>query len=324
MVSRALVSAVSLVVFTGCSARPDAARSEGASSTTSTPGATIHFGQSGEPTLEGTPTAGGSLKVDYDWHRLLDDHPECVDRSGYEHTRVGVVQLGFKFNDDASRVYYYVSVSGFSASDLSTPYRRDEIPLAGDVHKVALWFSCGPNGRHDVAYDNRGGANYEVDVAAAPRGDEVLRRTVRTIKGNTFDVKLEIGPQQEGPDAMSGGRYWSTYTVTVTYDKVKQYSFGGSDAEAWIGWKTYVAHHGGGNDPAKTTGKLVPLELVTTGSPEDALRYTGTVSFDLGGWLSDTQENLVELEFAFHDQGTHVAADAWDSNGGQNYKVKLF
>src|SRR5205823_4090379 len=116
MKSRTLFSifTLGLVSAAGCSARPDAATITAAATSASVPGATLHFAASGAPTLEGAPIAGGSLKVDYDYHRLLDAHPECIDRSGYERTRVGVVQMGLKLNDDASRVYYYDFVAGFA------------------------------------------------------------------------------------------------------------------------------------------------------------------------------------------------------------------
>jgi hypothetical protein len=320
MNARSLVSPMVLALLAplGCSSAP-APRGAGASQATAVdaPAATIHFAASGEPSIEGALTAGGSVKVDYDYHRLLDAHPECVDRSGFENTPVGAVEMGLKFDDDAGRVHYFDFVSGFSDSDLSHPSTLDTIPLARDVRSLALWFSCGAGARHDVAYDNLGGVNYVFAVAPAATAN-VFSKTVRTAAGNTFDVTVAIGAQQDG-----GGKYWSTYTVTIAYDRVQPHGFGGAAASAWVGRTTYVAHHGGGDDPASTTGQMVPLDVVLSGDPAQAMRYTGQVSFDLGGWESDTEENLVGLEFAFHDDATRDAASAWDSNGGANYKLSF-
>ncbi len=114
----------------------------------------VHFPAAGDRVVEGELSPGGRVRVDYDHHRLLDAHPECIRRTDYG--TIGEVQMGVKIDDDPGQVSYHQFVAGFSTTGYYTVPIRDTIDLPADATKLTLWFSCG-GPFHDWAYDNNQG-----------------------------------------------------------------------------------------------------------------------------------------------------------------------
>jgi hypothetical protein len=112
--------------------------------------ATVRFGGSGAPSVEGDVVAGGMLEVDYDASRL----PQCRgDRNGQPAWTI----TGFaSSNDGPARPFY---VAGLNSRHEAQP---TEVPVP-EAGTLALWFQV-TSGFGCSEYDSNLGANYSIAV----------------------------------------------------------------------------------------------------------------------------------------------------------------
>lgn len=154
MYLRALLLASSLCLSVGCAASSgDAATSNEAQVTSA---ASVHFGTSSwDPTWSGTPKAGGTLAIDYDFARL----PQCRNQG-----RVvsWVVEVSYRFDGGVTKT---AALSGSPGAGEFLPDSGIAIPAG--AKSIELWFENRAVGSYDdcTAFDSQYGKNYTHEIA---------------------------------------------------------------------------------------------------------------------------------------------------------------
>ncbi len=119
--------------------------------------AVLVFERFGTPKQAGKIAPGAQVKINYDYHRLLDEHPECIRRT--PNGDIGEIQMGVKFDDDPTKVQYVKFVAGYShATHYKVPI-QNTITVPKSAKKVELWFSSG-GPLYNYAFDSNYNKNY--------------------------------------------------------------------------------------------------------------------------------------------------------------------
>lgn len=201
-------------------------------------GATARFELGRAMRVDGTPTAGQTLRVAYDQRRL----PTCRD------TRYGVPAW--------SILVHYRSPSGRGASLPVASAGRDvvaEIPLV-EPGALTLWFeNMGYAGCR--AWDSQDGANYRIDVAADARAPGWMGNAAWVIDRRTCDA----GPCDDSRRSLDGEPFtYGTYARqraairAVYFDVWKQGVTDFDNADLWRQLDVQV-HHRARGDGAYTS-----------------------------------------------------------------------
>lgn len=111
-----------------------------------------------QPHFTGEDWSGTAVR--YDFHRLVDAHPECVERTSdggslariYMDTKLGA-------GPTVTQV-----VSGYGTSPAQPVALNREVALTVRGVDLKLAFRCGPAPAHAAAFDDNGGAGYSVYV----------------------------------------------------------------------------------------------------------------------------------------------------------------
>lgn len=112
-------------------------------------GSGITFPASGEPSLPGEDVSAGTVLVRYDYHRLIDAHPSCI-----EHAPDGsAARIVMEVNIDGQAPFVKRFVAGYSTSP-SLPLTIEDTFDVPASTRFRVAFRCG------TARDDRGGAGY--------------------------------------------------------------------------------------------------------------------------------------------------------------------
>jgi len=120
--------------------------------------ATVHFSSSSwEPRWEGTPHAGRTLAIDYDFARL----PQCRNTGRLVSW---VVEVSYRFDGGP------ITTSALAGSPgTGTVLPETGIAIPESARAIELWFQNRAVGGYDTcaSWDSRFGANYTHDIAPA-------------------------------------------------------------------------------------------------------------------------------------------------------------
>jgi hypothetical protein len=128
--------------------------------------AVVTFERSGAPKIAGPVTCGTEVVINYDYHRLLDTHPECIRRT--PNGEIGEIQMGVRFNGDNSRIRYFKFVSGYSSAPHYRVPIENTVKIPNDAKKVEVWFSAG-GPLYNYAYDSNYSNNYQFEPKESPK-----------------------------------------------------------------------------------------------------------------------------------------------------------
>ena len=135
--------------------------SEDYSSSSSSSETLVTFERFGAPKLSGKIAPGSKVKIKYDYHRLLDDHPECIRRT--PNGDIGEIQMGVKFDNEPSKVQYVKFVAGYSHAPHYKVPIENAITVPKNAKKVEIWFSSG-GPLYNFAFDSNYNKNYIFDA----------------------------------------------------------------------------------------------------------------------------------------------------------------
>lgn len=121
----------------------------------------VTFERFGAPKLSGKITPGSKVKIKYDYHRLLDDHPECIRRT--PNGDIGEIQMGVKFDNEPSKIQYVKFVAGYSHAPHYKVPIENAITVPKNAKKVEIWFSTG-GPLYNFAFDSNYNKNYVFDA----------------------------------------------------------------------------------------------------------------------------------------------------------------
>jgi hypothetical protein len=171
---------------------------------------------------------------------------------------------------------------------------------------AATGCSSKPSVGHGSAADTNGGPNASNCQPA---------QTIQTGTGNSFTATLCIGQEVTNAD----DSYSYPNVVTITYvDMIQPPYFGAGTQQihAWIQADLTTAFHSG--DPNTSSQQQQTFDLTLPPDSDTTGTFAGSVTYQLGGYISDTQTDLTGIDIAFFDDHGN-----WDSNYGGNYHVSF-
>ncbi len=113
----------------------------------------ITFPATGAPTFPGEDVSAGDVRIRYDYHRLIDAHPECVEHAPDGSAARIVMEVAVTGQPRFEKRY----VAGYSTSK-ALPLAIDDTFRVPPVTRFVVAFRCG------AARDDAGGAGYAFET----------------------------------------------------------------------------------------------------------------------------------------------------------------